>query len=635
MQRNYLYGIFGCLLFIFIGLISRASETEGSHQDTTTCETTACTRGNSESPMGTNLGAAKDWSSEYPFTDAFKLSRPWILHDFADGVWDTLEQDLLDADANGWVKSLPTSDAEANFRTIGTLMFTKLANQYPEGEYIVYYEGEGTIEYGRDARKNEAKSRDGRHVIDVTHGDAQYEGGIYLQITETDPNGTGNYIRNIRVAMPGFSETDLDTQLFHPQFLDSISRYKVLRMMDWMETNHAKDPLARRRTPRQPLTEPIHPLDQDEYNPLLNQRDWEIDLLWEERAQATDARFSTDKGVPIEIMTRLANQLGADPWFNMPHQASNHFMWAFAQVTLEELDPNRLVFIEFSNEVWNSGFGQSVWVEQQAIAKWPDSAYTSHELRYIWHGMRSAEMCNIWKDTWGDQAHRVRCVLNTQAANLWVGEHMLDCPLYEEAPCDRFHDIVAIAPYFGQHIGNSAYESIVQQWADNLETGLDQLFIELEHGTILDAQPYIFKATMENVNDQMAKYGKLTQERGLGYMTYEGGQHLVGVGPTLNNESIAILFASANRDPRMKALYQDHLDVWHEVGGQIFTHYSNTSIYSKFGNWGAQEFYEQPMAAKHESIQQHIETTPCLWEMCSERITYDYWLPIVITLEDQ
>jgi hypothetical protein len=29
-----------------------------------------------------------------------------------------------------------------------------------------------------------------------------------------------------------------------------------------------------------------------------------------------------EKGVPVEVMVQLANQLRADPWFNMPHQAT-------------------------------------------------------------------------------------------------------------------------------------------------------------------------------------------------------------------------------------------------------------------------------------------------------------------------
>ncbi|MGB1250976.1 MAG: hypothetical protein ACPG8W_10210 [Candidatus Promineifilaceae bacterium] len=634
MQRNYLFGIFGCLLFILVGFIRRASQTEGSQVATiTTCEQVNCRQNNADSPVGTNLGAAKDWSSEYPFIDAFKMSRPWITHDFADGVWDTLEQEQLNLDENGWIISLPTSDTEASFRTVGTLMFTKLASQYPEGEYTVFYEGEGTITYGRDAWKDPAKSSPGRDVIVVDHDGSLGEGGVYLQIAETDPNNTGEYIRNIRIAMPGFTEADLDANLFHPTFLESISSYKILRMMDWMQTNYEWEPLARRRTPRAPLTEPVHPLDQTDYNPTLSQRDWEVDALWEARPQEGDARYSSDKGVPWEIMLTLIGQIGADPWFNMPHNATNYYVWASAKMALETLPADRLVFVEYSNEVWNSSFGQSQWVEKQALEKWGDSGYDQYRLRYIWYGMRSAEVCQIWKQTWETEAHRIKCVLNTQATNSFVANTMLDCELYEEAPCDRFHDVITIAPYFGQHVGNASYAPTIQQWAADPDQGLDLLFAELEHGSELNEEPYVFKATIPNINAQMETYGELAAERGLGYMTYEGGQHLVGVGSVLWNDPIAELFAAANRDPRMAELYELHLDAWHEAGGQIYTHYSNTSIYSRFGNWGAQEYYGQEDAAKHTSIETHIATTPCMWDLCSERVIYKQWYPLLATNE--
>jgi len=61
---------------------------------------------------------------------------------------------------------------------------------YPGGKYVVLYEGEGTIEYKFDARKDEAASTSGRDVIDVNPSDK----GIHLIITATDPNNTGNYI---------------------------------------------------------------------------------------------------------------------------------------------------------------------------------------------------------------------------------------------------------------------------------------------------------------------------------------------------------------------------------------------------------------------------------------------------------
>ena len=81
-------------------------------------DTVATTR----AAFGTNLATVADWSSEYVFTDAFKMSRNWLTQ--ADGVWDTKEQGKLDLDDNGWVKSLP-KNGEATYSFVGTcLLYT-------------------------------------------------------------------------------------------------------------------------------------------------------------------------------------------------------------------------------------------------------------------------------------------------------------------------------------------------------------------------------------------------------------------------------------------------------------------------------------------------------------------------------
>jgi len=43
-----------------------------------------------------------------------------------------------------------------------------------------------------------------------------------------------------------------------------------------------------------------------------------------------------------------------------------------------------------------------------------------------WHGKRSAEMCDIWKRTFGGQKHRVICVLSTYASSQRFGRELLD-----------------------------------------------------------------------------------------------------------------------------------------------------------------------------------------------------------------
>ncbi len=652
MQSYNRIGILVCLLALLVGTVVIGVNSAESTIPAT-CEPDC--RANHNSPMGTNLTPVNDWSSEYPFIDAFKLSRPWITHGEDNWPWDTNEQDRLDLDDEGWVRSLPAMGASTSYQEVGTLMFTKMGDRYPEGEYIVLYDGLGTLEYGLDARKVYTKSVLGRDVIQVTHANTIGDGGIHLKITATDPFFEGNYIRNIRVLMPGFTEADLAADTFHPDFLQSISPYKVLRFMDWMRTNY--EPTFRAATRSADIEfEMVHPLDQQAYNPMLNQTDWDVDVdvsgrapltdtMWLSRSLVTDVRYSTDLGVPAEIMVTLANETGADPWFNMPHQATDAYVTAFATLVHDSLSSERLVFVEYSNEVWNGGFGQALWVAEQGQAEWPDSGLDQYRLRYMWHGMRSSQVCNLWKAAWGEDADRIKCALNTQATNSFVGNTMLDCDQWTESPCDQYHDVLAIAPYFGQHIGHAVHQAELEAWASEPITGLNQLFGEIMTGTVLTTTPsYLFKASLPNISLKMQEYGNLAAARGLSMLAYEGGQHLVGVGATQWNPDIANLFAEANRDPRMATAYADYLEMWHAAGGEIFVHYTSTSINSPYGNWGAQEYYDEPTAVKSPSIMEHIETNECDWAVCSVSIVpvtptpsptpvpprYDVWVPVVL-----
>ena len=133
--------------------------------------------------LGTNLDAVTDYSSQLPFRDLFLSSRAWFTQCragvdpgcTASNAWDTGEAHLLDLDANGWVRALPSANASVLYRSVAT--FWDLPPEFAAGRYVVLYEGSGSLEYGLGARKVEGSSRSGRDVIDV---DIE-RGGILLR----------------------------------------------------------------------------------------------------------------------------------------------------------------------------------------------------------------------------------------------------------------------------------------------------------------------------------------------------------------------------------------------------------------------------------------------------------------------
>ena len=145
---------------------------------------------NPNSPLGTNLGLVTDFSNQLPFVDAFKMARTWIPHCVDTGpnqdpgcnhnnAWNTGEADSIEVDENGWVTALPAPEDGPVFTYVGTVLLLGDAGglNHLAGQYIVLYEGEGTIEYGDGASKVEAASSPGRDVGRACPGAGRAPGG--------------------------------------------------------------------------------------------------------------------------------------------------------------------------------------------------------------------------------------------------------------------------------------------------------------------------------------------------------------------------------------------------------------------------------------------------------------------------
>lgn len=338
---------------------------------------------------------------------------------------------------------------------------------------------------------------------------------------------------------------------FHPTFLERLRTYKVLRFMDWTATN---DSTVR---------------------------------TWSDRPLMTDARW--DKGVPVEMMVELANTLHADPWFTIPHLADDDYVEQLARVIEKKLTKDRLAYVEHSNEVWNAQFGQAKHASNEGKKK--ELATNDFEAQLRHHSQRSVQIFKIFERVFGGTDRLVR-VMGSQAANAWVSTVTL-----EHDDAYRHTDALAIAPYFGGEFGDPTLRARVAKMT------LDELMATLE------------KDSLGNVRKWMADQSAVAKRFGVSLIAYEGGQHLTGVGPVVDDAAINQLFDAANRDPRMKGLYTSYLKIWQDGGGELFVNFVNTSRSSKWGRWGALESQLQPRAAapKFDALQTFIEQHPIWW----------------------
>jgi hypothetical protein len=252
--------------------------------------------------LGMNLGGVVDWSSEWPFADAFKTSRPWMEQGPGPFTYDDQGSPLLKPD-----------------QRVETLIFRDLDGHYPAGDYLCTYDGTGSVAITQfDVEPISAQP--GRIKFRVRRPG---NGGILIQVTASSPRDP---IRNLKVWLPGLENA---ASPFHPLYLERLAPFRVIRFMDWQRTNNS----------------PV--------------------FTWSQRAKPTDVRWSTDLGVPIEVCVDLANALKADPWLCIPHRADDDFVRAMVSLVKERLAPDRKFYLEYSNEVWNWSFEQTRYAAER------------------------------------------------------------------------------------------------------------------------------------------------------------------------------------------------------------------------------------------------------------------------------
>lgn len=469
--------------------------------------------------FGMNLSGVVDWTTEWPLVDVFKASRPWVTSD-----WQSASE-----------KREYAFDAAGNpllgpGQSVQTLMLREIGGHYPAGIYAITYGGKGVVALGPSDVRKVVKERPGRIEAQVVPGDA----GILLQIVKSDPKDP---IRDLHVWMPGFENA---RSPFHPLFRERLRPFGTLRFMDWQMTNNS---------------------------PVVH---------WADRAQPGDARYANARGIPLERMIELANTLGANPWFCMPHQADDTFVRNFARMVQQRLDPRRKITIEYSNEVWNGQFAQARYALAKGKAQNLGPSDFECQLRY--YSQRAVEIFKIWEAVFGEAGKkRLVRVLGSQSANPWVSEQVLG---WKGAAAHV--DALAIAPYFGNDFGNPQTQNEVAKLS------VDQLMDALAKE--VDGKNRLW------IEQQAA----VARRYGVKLVAYEGGQHLVGVGGAENNQALTDLFIAANRSPRMADLYGKHLRNWFAAGGGLYVVFSNVAKASKWGSWGVLEYQDQPVETAHK-----------------------------------
>ncbi|MBC8040605.1 MAG: hypothetical protein H7Y06_08695 [Opitutaceae bacterium] len=519
-----------------------------------------------------NLSSPSDYSPGFPFKNLMWGARPWLTKNLeGGGPFNTEFAGKLPLDAQGYPLELPYQPEGADKPQI---VFTIIPNTVEPGEYVVLYDGEGTIAAAMETRVQETYP--GRVVLELKRkgeaGGGGYEGIAITRSTK------GNHVRNIRILALADERADLKANPFRDDFLAYAKQWHALRFMDWQATNNSleKEWGGRKRPdfytmvggggdPTGRTGKPIGEFPQ---------------------------RFSG--GVALEIIIQLANLTQTDPWICVPHRATPEYITEMARLFKTRLDPRLKVYMEYSNEVWNWQFQQAGWMIQSKLAgdlvtakggkAWKDGVvpaefpYDNGDVAKEGGEGHPERMGALNRYVFGfvekvfSGADRARLVRVVGVQHNWVDTANRTARWVME---NGGADALSPAGYFGPT------NEIYARWeAAGASLTADQVIADMREALETRSAP-----------DTRA-IAEITRGHGLRFVVYEGGQHIQPKGQKKTDYLPAL--KAAQFHPGMYDVYMKNFALHQEVGCDLFGVFASISVQgSQYGSWGHQEYYGQ------------------------------------------
>jgi hypothetical protein len=488
-----------------------------------------------------NLGWNLQGNSEYATDGAWRNARmvflPWGKPDRG---WDANPN--LRLSENGY----PLADATA---------FSYMRG-YRKGVFAFAMKGSGQVTFSRRLRLIGELTRDDQ---DVLRGQVDFDPGrsSYAEITirNIDPNDPP---RDLELNAPDAPEG----ATFRTPFIERIKTGIAVRFMDWGRTNGHPFSFANRVKP-------------DHWNHVGS------------------------GGTSIEYMIDLCNEADIDGWYCVPHTYGRDDIRAAAELWASRLEPGRALYVEWSNETWNPGFGQQKPMRTIAEAR---ADLPGPGLDRLWQYI--AEQTVIAGDSFRLAfAHRqadIRPVYAGQAANPYVLEVGLKYLASKYGDINRRVWGLSIARYWSHD----------DAWEWNTETKSVR-FPDWSERQWADA---ILAETMRNVatpgERAQRNYGMfraLSEKYRLVPVAYEGGQHIMAENQVARTQvrdfkvnAQAKLLAQSL--PQMGDVYATGVKaVSRDVSPHLFMHFTLSSTWSDM-YWGALNDIDQAGSPKFDTL---------------------------------
>lgn len=358
----------------------------------------------------------------------------------------------------------------------------------------------------------------------------------FTDTRRTSISGIHTGFTNFKMLRPGY---DSDDNLFHTPFLalfDSVG-FEAIRYMPFTGTNGS---------------DPGFP----------SQIQWSNRKLPDDAGQGAIPTINKIGGACWEHVIDIANRTQTDPWINVPVSASIDYVTQLANLFKEHLNPGLNMYVESSNEVWNSapGFEQTLYNSQQAASKGLTNIQN--------HARRTVELAEIFESVFGAGSlnNRIRVNLCYHKPMLkWSVVPMLEYIRDHHGIPSDYLWAIGCQTYFsgGQEIGET-----VQNILDDCRVSITSQIDETGGTNEAGRKQWIATAAAWNLPG--------------GFVSYEGGpDHGGGSTDNIANRIMA------ERNQGMYEMMQYNLkDAFIDLGGKLAMQFTLTSAYSRYGCWG-------------------------------------------------
>jgi hypothetical protein len=487
--------------------------------------------------LGVNLEGNDDWQRANMFVDVVKQTRGfWYATSFTAEGWPVGDFEMhAISSANCVVAGAGGCESTAGSR-----------NPDISGTYSLSFRGQAKVLASgaavNDLAYNSSTGISTAKVVIPTGGT-----DLVVYFKETG----GRAITDIKLIRPGYAANT--TQTFTDEFLSAIEPFQTLRLMDYLKTNWSLFANTSERLAK--------------FGPTME---------WSERTPKTKPTQEGPAGGSIEYMVELANTANKDLWLNIPHLASEDYLRGLATYLKDNLETERKVYLEFSNEAWNFAvFAQPKMVLDQALAYIASGQLpllnnpTSNDYYYTrrFTLKRAVDTSLIFREIFGNSAMmtRIRPVFADQVGNpeqmsnalMWLNRSYANPPSY-------YLYGLAGAPYYVSSNGGTV-DQIIAGISERINARLGG---EISHPGEL----------------RLAYYYTIAQAYGLENLSYEGGLDLQYIKEKQLADLATVIAVSY--DQRMEEVTAGYLRQWYACGGDGFMYFNLTSVFNQHGQWG-------------------------------------------------